>query len=174
MQVFHAAAVIVARHALETVVPAGVYGDAKRLVAPRQATFSNNADGIPVLPIADIAAMREIALLTISRWKQETQDAGFTFGGKLYDSDLRSRLSISGAVQMAQLALAASQPFAIDWASADNTETPMDAQTVIAFGQAAGQAFTGAHDAALTHKATITSADTVEEIIAVLTAVGAW
>lgn len=74
--------------------------------------------------------------------------AGFTFGGKPYDFDMKAKTNISGAAQMAfmaivtQPALATSsmwnggqQPFS--WIAADNSAVEMTAQTVIAFGRAA-------------------------------------
>lgn len=74
--------------------------------------------------------------------------AGFMFGAKRYDFDMRAKTNIMGAAQMASnsiLLLAklptdifwhgGAQPFA--WIAADNTLTVMDAQTAIAFGNAA-------------------------------------
>jgi hypothetical protein len=73
--------------------------------------------------------------------------SGFIFNGKLLDFDASSKANISGAAQMAFMAIVAGakagnkrwnngeQDFA--WRTADDTFMPMDAQTVIALGQAA-------------------------------------
>jgi len=73
--------------------------------------------------------------------------SGFIFGGKLFDFDMRSKTNISGAAQMAFMAIVAgkqagdlrwnggSQDFS--WIAKDNSMLPMDAQTVVAFGQTA-------------------------------------
>lgn len=73
--------------------------------------------------------------------------AGFTFGGKLYQSRPEDRENISGAA-LAALAAQIGGAQADDlrwhggdsdfvWIAADNSLTPMDAQTMFAFGQAA-------------------------------------
>lgn len=71
---------------------------------------------------------------------------GFTFNGKLYNFDDRSKANISGATQLAFMAIVAgAQPGDLQWngstdfawIAADNSLTTMDAQTVVAFGQAA-------------------------------------
>lgn len=73
--------------------------------------------------------------------------AGFMFGGKVFDCRPDDQTNISGAAQMAFMAVVAGAPkdnlrwnkgvvdFA--WITQDNSTMPMDAHTVIAFGQAA-------------------------------------
>lgn len=73
--------------------------------------------------------------------------AGFTFAGKLYQSRPEDRENISGAALAALAAqMAGAQPGNLRWhggdsdfvwIAADNSLTPMDAQTMFAFGQAA-------------------------------------
>jgi hypothetical protein len=73
--------------------------------------------------------------------------AGFTFDGKLYDFDSRAKANISGAAQLAFMAVVAgAEPgnfrwhggeVNFDWIAGDNSTVSMDAQTVIAFGRAA-------------------------------------
>ncbi|MVO16861.1 DUF4376 domain-containing protein [Parasedimentitalea huanghaiensis] len=76
-------------------------------------------------------------------------EAGFTFGGHVFDCDAASRQNISGAASLAlgamtQGALAgnlrwhgAADDFA--WLTRDNVLVPMDAQSVFAFGAAAAE-----------------------------------
>jgi hypothetical protein len=71
----------------------------------------------------------------------------FTFGGVTYDCDDASLSRITGAATLAGFAIGAGSPVgnlrwhggSVDfaWIAADNSETPMDAQTSFAFGQAA-------------------------------------
>lgn len=73
--------------------------------------------------------------------------AGFSFNGVQYDFDTRAKANISGAAQLAFMAIVAgaepgdlfwnggATPFM--WIAADNSMVSMDAQTVVAFGRAA-------------------------------------
>jgi hypothetical protein len=71
----------------------------------------------------------------------------FTFGGVTYDCDDASLSRITGAATLAGFAIGAGSSVgnlrwhggSVDfaWIAADNSETPMDAQTSFAFGQAA-------------------------------------
>lgn len=72
--------------------------------------------------------------------------AGFTFGGKLYQSRPEDRENIAGASLAALAAMSGAFPgdyrwhggdSDFVWIAADNSLTPMDAQTMFAFGQAA-------------------------------------
>lgn len=72
---------------------------------------------------------------------------GFTFAGKVYDFDDKSKANISGAALNAFMAIVAGAQVGdltwhggvsdFAWIAQDNTLTTMDAQTVVAFGQAA-------------------------------------
>jgi Domain of unknown function (DUF4376) len=73
--------------------------------------------------------------------------SGFSFQGKIYDCRPDDQVNISGAAQMAFMAIVAGSPVGFlrwhqgatdfGWISQDNTITLMDAQTVVALGQAA-------------------------------------
>lgn len=76
-------------------------------------------------------------------------DAGFTFNGVRFQTRPRDRENIAGAAQMATLAIVlhGAQPGDLrwhggatdfTWIAEDNSLVPMDAPTVITFGQAAG------------------------------------
>lgn len=72
---------------------------------------------------------------------------GFKFMGKVYDFDMRSKANISGAAQMAFMAIVSGiqagnykwtgGDIDFGWVSQDNSFIPMDAQTVVAFGRVA-------------------------------------
>lgn len=89
---------------------------------------------VPTPPMIDAERDRRIA-------------AGFTFDGKLYQSRSEDRENISGAALAALAAqISGAEPGNLRWhggdsdfvwIAADNSLTPMDAQTMFAFGQAA-------------------------------------
>jgi hypothetical protein len=86
---------------------------------------------------------------------QVTQEAarrmvsGFAFQGRTFQSDVESQKRAAGAVTMAILAvIAGKQPGDLRWhdgdddfywIASDNARVPMDSQTVVAFGKAAGE-----------------------------------
>jgi len=75
--------------------------------------------------------------------------AGFVYGGNLFDFNDRAKANISGAAQLAFIAIVAGvqpgdlfwngglSPFT--WIAADNSLVTMDAQTVIQFGRTAAE-----------------------------------
>ncbi len=75
--------------------------------------------------------------------------AGFVYGGNVFDFDDRAKANISGAAQLAFMAIVAGaqpgdlfwngglSPFT--WIAADNSLATMDAHTVVEFGRTAAQ-----------------------------------
>ena len=95
---------------------------------------------------ADVERVRLAAL--IDRERDRRIAAGFAFAGVFYQARQQDRENIAGASQLATIALTiggkqpgdlywhgGEDPFV--WIAADNTLTPMDAVTVLSFGQAA-------------------------------------
>lgn len=101
-------------------------------------------DGVPVAVFEDLPPPTSDAIDTE---RDRRISAGFDFGGKLYQSRPEDRENIAGASVAALAAMGAgAQPGNLRWhggdsdfvwIAADNSLTPMDAQTVFAFGQAA-------------------------------------
>lgn len=97
----------------------------------------------PPDPAAELAALRE----AISAERDRRLALDFAFQGVMYQRDSKSLQRIAGAAQMAALAVAAgAQPGDLHWHGAeppfgwiasDDSVTPMDAPTVIAFAKAA-------------------------------------
>ncbi len=92
---------------------------------------------------------------------------GFTWDGSTFDSDQISQSRIQGAAQLAQLALAQSQPFTIDWTLADNTTRTLDAMQMIQVGVAMGQHIATCHAQARVLRAQLDAAATVEDVDAI-------
>lgn len=83
----------------------------------------------------------------VNRERDRRIAGGFTWNGKRYDTDADSAANIAGAMTMASVAITlGKQPGDLRWSdpdrdfgwiAADNTITPMDAQTCLAFAMAA-------------------------------------
>lgn len=81
---------------------------------------------------AELAASR--AALHARRRARRTQaeTGGFTFGARRIDSDRDSVLRLTQAALVASQALAADQPFAVEWVCADDSVLPLDAAGMLA------------------------------------------
>ena len=95
-------------------------------------------------------------------------DAGVSVPGiGTFDSDLNSRLNITGAVTLAQVAIAAGQPFTMSWKLADNSIEVLDASEMIAVGVATGQYVGACHAAAQAVGLAINAAEDHEALAAI-------
>ena len=65
-------------------------------------------------------------------------DAGFTWNSMQFQSDAVSQSRIMGAVQLAQIAIAAGQPFNIVWTLMNNTTVTLRAAEMVNVGLAMG------------------------------------
>lgn len=84
------------------------------------------------------------------------------------DSGVEARLNISGAVQMAQIAMAQGQPFIIDWTLADNSVAEgVDAVAMIGIGVAAGQHVAACHAVATALKHGVDAAEDYDTLDAI-------
>lgn len=98
-------------------------------------TFSPVAGIIDVLTKADfdnalageISARKQALLTAINTRRDSLEESGFPYLDKQIDSDPRSVQRISTAVQAAQAAVGAGQPFSIDWTCADDSTLTLDA-----------------------------------------------
>ena len=97
------------------------------------------------------------------------RNGGFLFNGKRVDSDQDSRLLISGAVQLATLAMMAGTPEALaqfaaglgsGWRHSDGSIAANDAAVMIAIGQALAAHIATCDAVSQTHKAAIEASTT--------------
>jgi hypothetical protein len=88
--------------------------------------------------VRNLDAAKDQAWERIKRARTKQENAGFIYNNILYDSDPVSVQRIAGAAQLALLAQLANQPFSINWTVADNSVVTLDAQGMIAVGQALG------------------------------------
>lgn len=116
---------------------------------------------------------RTLADLQAARWTaikaaREGEEFGtFTWDGSTFDSDLTSQSRIQGAAQLAQIALAAGQPFSIEWTLANNTARTLDASQMIAVGMAMGAHINACHQKARALRQQIDAATSAAEIEAI-------
>jgi hypothetical protein len=100
--------------------------------------------------------------------KRDTLEAsGFPYLDKTFDSDPRSVQRISTAVQAAQAAIGAGQPFSITWTAQDNTTVDLDAVGMMGMPVALAQYAAGLHEHAKGKKALIDAATTITEVDAI-------
>jgi hypothetical protein len=129
--------------------------DASNLTLPSDKAFRDAWD-TPVNNVVgiDADAKKEIMRGMVNEERDNRSAAGFAYNGKTFDFDHASIRRITGAAASAHIAvtLGGKQPGDLrwhdgatdfGWLAQDNTVMPMDAPTVIAFGQAAA-----AHEAA--------------------------
>jgi hypothetical protein len=140
----------------------------KKWTSPEQTTIEAVIDGVTMFIPNDMANMHRQAIQNdidnggdpiadyvspaptnsdVNTERNRRISSGFTFSGKVYDFDPKSKANISGATLNAFMAIVGgaqagdlrwhggNTDFA--WIAQDNTLTTMDAQTVVAFGQTA-------------------------------------
>lgn len=99
---------------------------------------------------------------------RELEEFGvFTWGGGTFDCDQISQQRIQGAAQLASLAMAAGQPFSIDWTMADNSTMTLGASDMIGVGMAMGAHINACHTKSRLLRNQINAAASAEEIEAI-------
>jgi len=131
------------------------------------------ADPMPVpTRWPDIATARAEVKAAITQERDRREAAGFNYLGKTIDSDPRAAQRISLAVQAAQAALSAGQPFQVDWTCADNSILTLDAAGVISMPVALALHAMTLHEQARTAKAW---ADTAAmDVLEAFDPIGGW
>lgn len=114
--------------------------------------------------LADIKATR---WSEIKRHRDLLEASGFPYQGKRLDSDARSVQRINTAVQAAQAALAAQQPFPIVWTCADNSLLALDAAGVLGIPVALATYADQLHQLAKGLRTQIEAATTVAQVQAI-------
>lgn len=84
------------------------------------------------LTAPELAVMREQLHRDRRARRTQAETGGFTFGARRIDSDRDSVLRLTQAALVASQALAADQPFAVEWVCADDSVLPLDAAGMLA------------------------------------------
>lgn len=103
----------------------------------------------------------------INSIRDNLEQSGFPYLNKTIDSNPVSVQRITVAVQAAQAALGAGQPFSIVWTTQDNTTLTLDALGMLGMPVALAMFANGLHETARIKKDLIDLATTIEEVEAV-------
>ncbi len=104
----------------------------------------------------------------IKRERAVRETSPITVANRTFDATTDSQAKIAGAVQLAQLALMAGEPFSIDWTLADNSVATLTSQELIAIGVALGTRTSAIYSTARTLRAQIDAATTAAEVEAIV------
>ena len=85
-------------------------------------------------PVQTLEQVKATAKQAVEAARDGAMNGGAPLTVGLIDSDSQSRLYVAGAVSMAQIAQAASQPFTMRWRLQDNTYADLDAAGMIGMG----------------------------------------
>lgn len=103
-----------------------------------QETFVVDNTPVPSRKLAMVEAIKNIRDAKIA--------GGVSVAGiGVFDSDEAARLNITGAVVMAQVALATNVPFLMSWKLADNSLTTLNAQAMVLVGVSVGTHVAACH-----------------------------
>lgn len=116
----------------------------------------------------DLEEVRAVRWWEIKRQRDAAIDGGFMVAGVgTFDSNLNSRTLVTGAVTLAQMAVAQGQLYSVDWTLADNTVVTLDAAGIMGVGVALGTHIAAWHAAGRTARLAIEAAETADAAAAV-------
>lgn len=118
-------------------------------------------------PTRTLAQAKTDAHDQINSRRDTLEASGFTYLGKPFDSDSRSVQRISVACLAAQAAIAAAEPFSIDWTAQDNSVVTLDGEAMIAMPAALASYALELHNHAKDCKAEIDAATTIAAVDAI-------
>lgn len=124
-----------------------------------------NAAGTP--PLRTLDQVKTDKREQMNSKRDNLEQSGFPYQGKTIDSNPVSVQRITVAVQAAQAAIGAGQPFAITWTCQDNSTIELDAVGMMGMPVALAMFANGLHETARAKKDLIDAATTIEEVEAV-------
>jgi hypothetical protein len=129
--------------------------------------YVRGADGKPVKRPAYVPTLEELRERkwdAIKTTRDRLEQSGVPYLGKVLDSDTVSVQRIAITAQAAQAAIAADQPFTLEWTTQDNTALTMDAGQVVGMSVAMAMYSDSLHQAARALREQIEAAETIEEL----------
>lgn len=145
-------------------------GDVEQILTAPGALFDG---GTVIDPLAgDLQHAKVRAWAQVKAARDRAADGGCDTALGRVDTTDRSRILIAGAVQMAQIAKAAAEPYSVDWVMANNQPVHHDADEMIALGMTVGQHIADCWEHAQQLRAAIEAAGSVEAIAAIDTSTG--
>lgn len=116
------------------------------------------------LPLADVKARKKAE---INAKRNQLETAGFSYQGKLFDSDQRSADRIQVAALAAQAAINTGSEFSVTWTVQDNSTVTLDAAGVLGMVAAFAEYGEGVFEQAKVLKAQVDLCETGAEVKAV-------
>lgn len=108
-----------------------------------------------------------LAWARIKACRDAAEFSTFSWSGHIFDGDIDAQRRINLAVLGAQVALAAGQPWSVDWTLADNSFVTLSASDMVGVAEAMGASINAAHEWARGLRIQIDAASTIEELEAV-------
>ncbi len=134
---------------------------------PATGAWVYDGTGWVAFPIRTLEQVKDAAKDAVERARDATMNGGAPVTVGVIDSDQQSRLFVAGSVSMAQIALAASQPFTIRWRLADNSYADLDAAGMIGMGVELGQFVNACCQTGFDLKDQIDGAEDAQEVAAI-------
>lgn len=117
--------------------------------------------------VLDMSSARRAVWDSVKAARNGREFGPFTWGGHVFDGDIDAQRRINLAVLGAQVALAAGQPWSVDWTLADNSFVTLSASDMVGVAEAMGTSINAAHEWARGLRIQIDAASTIEELEAV-------
>lgn len=118
-------------------------------------------------PEVELAELKAAKWQKIKTTRDQKEQAGLPYMGKILDSDALSIQRITTAVQAAQMAVSLQQEFSVNWTTQDNSILVMTAQDVLAIPLALAKYSDSLHAKARSLREKIDKAATQEEVDAI-------
>lgn len=118
-------------------------------------------------PQQPLEELKQLKKEEINKARDEAEQGGFEYLGKMFDSDPVSCQRIALASQTALISKQASQEFSVEWTCQDNSKITLSADETIGLSVALTQWSNSCHVKASQLKALVDKAETKEEVDAI-------
>ena len=128
--------------------------------------LENNKYQIIKIPEPTLTELKKLKISEINQARDRTEQGGFEYMGKVFDSDLVSSVRIQGAAQLATQMLMSDTPI-IEWTCADNSKIELTAAELLGLSAALANWSNECHKKATELKLLVDAAQTKEELDAI-------
>ena len=124
--------------------------------------FKINEIPVPVVPEPTLDELKALKREEINKARDETEQGGFEYMGKVFDSDQVSCIRISSAAQAMQMVVMSEETPTITWTCQDNSTINLNPQELMGLVVALAQHSNACHQKATALKAQIDACDSKE------------
>lgn len=135
-----------------------------KLATPVQLAELGITSETTIIQSPSISELKAIKIEAINAERDLREVSGFTYLGKVFDSDERSTDRIQIAALAAQAAITTGNEYSVNWTTADNSVITLDAPGVLGMVVAFAQHGSQLHETAKTLKAQAASATTAAQL----------